>query len=132
VLKKAGIEEIGSIAHLSKELLALSKKEDNKDFTALAQRLTDQLIPMALRMDKFVHRSTDFLRLEGVAQLSLDTFLQAVQQDLQARGYKPKIAVHSLQKALQCDVAKINKVLLNGFYLLRSVAGEDIPLLLGV
>jgi Na+/proline symporter len=133
MLKKAGIEEIGSIAHLSKQLLATSQQEGhNKDFTALAQRLTDQLIPIALRMDKLVHRSTDFLRLEGVAQLSLNDFLLALQQDLQERGYKPKIAVHSLQKALQCDIAKINKVLLNSLALLRSVAGEDTLVLLGV
>ena len=133
VLKKAGIEELGSAAHLSKQLLAISQqKGEIKDFEKLAQKLTDQLTPMALNMDKLVHRSTDFLRLEGVATLLLDNFLRALQQDLQERGYKPQIAVRSLQKALQCDAEKIKKVILNSFALLRSVAGEDAPLLLGI
>jgi len=132
VFKKAGIEEIGSAAHLSKQLLALSKQEDNKDFAALAQQLTDQLTPIALHLDKLSHRATGFVRLEGVVKLLLNDFLNGLQQDLQERGCKPQIAVRSLQKALQCDVEKIKKVILNSFAFLRSVAGEDAPVLLGV
>ncbi len=132
VLKKAGIEELGSVAHLSKKLLAKSKEQGRDDFTESLQQLTDQLTPMALHLDKFSHRATGFLRLEGVVKLSLSDFLHALQQDLQERGYKPQMAVRSLQKELECDVAKIKKVILNSFAFLRSVVGEEEPWLLGI
>ena len=132
MLKRADLAQLENVAHLSKQLLEKSKEQGKDAFTALAQQLTDQLIPMALHLDKFSHRATGFLLLEGVNKIPLDTFLKALQQDLQERGYKPQIAVRTLQKALQCDVAKMKKALLNSFSFLRSVAREDAPLLLGI
>jgi Na+/proline symporter len=133
LLKKAGLEQLESAAHLSKELLAISQqKGDIKDFTLLAQQLTDQLTPMALSMDRFVHRTTGFLLLDGVEKLPLDTFLQKVQKALQEKDYKLKIAVRTQCKTIQWDVEKMKKVLVNSFSFLRSVAGEDAPVLLGV
>jgi hypothetical protein len=133
MLKKAGMEQLGSLAHLSKRLLALSKqKGSTREVTTLAQQLTDQLTPMALNMDRFVHRTTGFLLLDGVETLSLDNFLQALQQTLHDKGHKLKIEVRTQHKTLQCDVAKIKKVLVNGFSFLQSVAGEDAMVLLGV
>jgi hypothetical protein len=133
LLKKAGIEQLGNVAHLSQRLLALSKQEgSNKEVTTLAQQLTDQLTPMALSMDRFAHRTTGFLLLDGVETLSLDNFLQALQQILHDKGHRPKIAVHTTHKTLQCDVAKMKKVLVNSFSFLRSVVGEDAQVLLGV
>jgi Na+/proline symporter len=125
MLKKAGIEQLGSVAHLSKRLLILSKqKGSNQEFTTLAQQLTDQLTPMALNMDRFAHRTTGFLLLDGVETVPLNDFLQALQQDLQERGYRPQIAVRTLQKELQCDVEKMKKVILNSVSFLYSVIGE--------
>ncbi len=133
LLKKAGIEQLEGVAHLSKELLAISQqKGDIKDFEKLAQRLTDQLIPMALRMDKFVHRTTGFLLLDGVEKLPLDTFLQKVQVALYDKGYRLKIEVRTQYKTIQWDVEKMKKVIVNSFSFLRSVAGEDTPVLLGI
>jgi hypothetical protein len=133
MLKSADLAQLENVAHLSKELLATSQQEGHKKaFTASLQQLTDQLIPMALRMDKFSHRATGFLLLEGVKKIPIDTFLKALQQDLRARGYRPQIAVRTLQKALQCDVEKMKKALLNGLSFLHSVAGEEAPLLLGI
>jgi hypothetical protein len=134
LLKKAGLEQLGSVVHLSKKLLAISQqKGDIKDFTILAQQLTDQLTPMALSMDRFVHRTTGFLLLDGVEKLPLDTFLQKVQKALQAKGYKAiRLKKLTQHKVLTCDVDKMKKVLVNSFSFLRSVAGEDAPVLLGV
>jgi solute:Na+ symporter, SSS family len=133
VLKKAGIEQLGSVAHLSKRLLALSKKGgNNKEVTTLAQQLTDQLMPMALSMDRFSHRTTGFLLLDRVETISLDNFLQALQQALCAKGQRLKIEVSTQHKTLQCDVEKIRKVVLNSVAFIHSVAGEDDLVLLGV
>jgi hypothetical protein len=111
MLKKAGIGQLGSVAHLSQKLLALSKQEgSNKEFTTLVQQLTDQLTPMALNMDRFAHRTTGFLLLDGVETLPLDNFLQAVQQALHDKGYRLKIEVRTHHKTLQCDVAKMKQV----------------------
>jgi Na+/proline symporter len=125
MLKKAGIERLESVAHLSKRLLALSKQEgSNKEFTTLAQQLTDQLTPMALNMNKFAHRTTGFLLLDGVEKLPLNMFLQKVQETLQAKGHRPKIIVHTHHKMLQWDVEKMKKVMLNSVSFLHSVAGD--------
>jgi Na+/proline symporter len=132
LLKKAGIEQLGSVAHLSKELLETSKKEGRDDFTTSLQKLTDQLIPMALHLDKFSHRTTGFLLLEGVKKIPTDTFLKVVQQTLYDKGHRFAIAIRTQYKELQCDVEKMTKVLVNSFGLVRSVAGENVPLLLGV
>ena len=132
-LKKAGIEQIESLAHLSKKLLAISKKEgNNKDFITLAQQLTDQLTSIALNMDRFVHRTTGFLLLEGVKKLPFDDFLQVLQQKLYAQKHKLKIAVYTQHKTLQCDVEKMQKVIVNSCSFLQAVAGEEAPVLIGI
>ncbi len=135
LLKKAGIEQLGSVAHLSKKLLAISQqKGDIKEFEKLAQQLTDQLTPMALSMDKFIHRTTGFLLLDGVETLPLDNFLQALQQAFYKKGQRLKIEVRTQHKTLQCDIEKMKKVILNGFSFVQSVAGEreQGPVLLGI
>jgi len=135
LLKKAGIEQLESVAHLSKKLLAISQqKGDIKEFEKLAQQLTDQLTPMALSMDKFIHRTTGFLLLEGVETLSLDNFLHALQKTFYEKGHRLKIEVRTQQKTLQCDIEKMKKVILNGFSFVQSVAGEreQGPVLLGI
>jgi hypothetical protein len=134
MLKKAGVEDLESVAHLSKQLLATSQQEGHKKaFTASLQQLTDQLIPMALNMDKFVHRTTGFLLLDDVEKLPLDAFLQKVQEALQAKGYKAiRLKKLTQQKELTFDVDKMKKVLLNSFSFLRSVAGEEKSVLLGI
>jgi HD domain len=133
VLKKAGIEQLGSVAQLSKRLLALSKKGgNNKEVATLAQQLTDQLMPMALSMDRFAHRTTGFLLLDGVETIPLDSFLQALQQALHAKGHRPMIEVRTQHKTLQCDVEKLKKVVLNSVAFIHSVTGEDALVLLGV
>jgi Na+/proline symporter len=133
ILKKAGIEKLGNVAHLSKQLLERSRQEGSKgDLTKLAQQLTDQLTPMALHMDRFVHRTTGFLLLDRVEELLLENFLQIVQQALHTKKYKPKIAVHTLQKQLQCDVEKMKKVMLNGFDFMHLVAEKEVPWLLAI
>ena len=61
LLKKSGIEQLENLAHLSKKILNISsQKIHNKELTELARKLNDQLIPMALNMDRFVHRTTGF------------------------------------------------------------------------
>jgi solute:Na+ symporter, SSS family len=138
MLKKAGVERLESVAHLSKRLLELSKKKEgntkDKEVIALAQQLTDQLTPMALNMDRFVHRTTGFLLLDGVETLSLDNFLQAIQQPHYDKEHKLKIEVRTQQKTLQCDVVKMKRVIMNSVSFLHSVAGEVAKesLLLGV
>ncbi|MCU0318357.1 MAG: HD domain-containing protein, partial [Amoebophilaceae bacterium] len=137
VLKKAGIEKLESAAHLSKQLLALSKQGGSiKEVEKLAQQLTAQLTPMALNMDKFVHRTTGVLLLENVQQLLLDEFLQKIRQALQDKGYSAKIVVHTQERALQCDVEKMQQVILNSFSFIRSVSAteteEEESVLLGV
>jgi Na+/proline symporter len=133
MLKKAGIEQLGSVAHLSKRLLELSRETGgNKEVTTLAQQLTDQLMPMALSMDRFAHRTTGFLLLDGVETILLDNFLQALQQALHTKGQRLKIEVRTQLKTLQCDVEKIRKVILNSVSFLHSVAGEEALVLLGV
>jgi len=125
LLKKSGIKQLGSVAHLSKRLLELSKeKGSNHEFTTLAQQLTDQLTPMALNMDRFIHRTTGFLLLDGVETLLLDNFLQALQQTLYEKDQRLKIEVRTQLKTLQCDIEKMKKVILNGFSFVQSVAGE--------
>jgi Na+/proline symporter len=137
MLKRAGIEHLESVAHLSKRLLELSKKEGStkdKEVTALAQQLTDQLTPMALSMDRFVHRTTGFLLLDGVETVPLGSFLQAVQQAHYDREYRLRVEVRTQHKTLQCDVAKMKKVILNSVAFLHSMAGEITKesLLLGI
>ena len=125
VLKKAGIEQLGSVAQLSKRLLTLSKQQgQNKEFTTLAQQLTDQLTPMALSMDRFAHRTTGYLLLDGVETIPFDNFLQAIQQALYSKGHRLKVEVRTQHKVLQCDVEKIKKVILNSVSFIHSVAGE--------
>jgi HD domain len=126
MLKKAGVEQLESVAHLSKRLLELSKKKGSaKEMTTLAQQLTDQLTPMALSMDRFVHRATGFLLLDGVETVPLDGFLHTLQQALYAKGRSGlRVDVRTQHKTLQCDAAKMKKVILNSFAFLHSVAGE--------
>ena len=125
MLKKAGIEQLESVAHLSKRLLGLSKQQGSaKELITLAQQLTDQLTPMALNMDRFVHRTTGFLLLDGVETVSLDNFLQALQQALYDKGHRLKIEVRTQYKTLQCDVEKMKKVMLNSISFIHSVTGE--------
>ena len=125
VLKKAGIEQLGSVAQLSKKLLTLSKQQGhNKEFTTLAQQLTDQLTPIALSMDRFAHRTTGYLLLDGVETIPFDNFLQAIQQALYSKGHRLKVEVRTQHKVLQCDVEKIKKVILNSVSFIHSVAGE--------
>jgi Na+/proline symporter len=125
VLKKAGIEQLGSIAQLSKRLLTLSKQQGhNEEFTTLAQQLTDRLTPMALSMDRFAHRTTGFLLLDGVETISFDNFLQALQQALYAKGHRLKVEVRTEHRTLRCDVEKIKKVILNSVSFIHSVVGE--------
>jgi Na+/proline symporter len=125
MLKKAGVEQLESVAHLSKRLLELSKKKGSaKEMTTLAQQLTDQLTPMALSMDRFVHRATGFLLLDGVETVPLDGFLHTLQQALYAKGSELRVDVRTQHKTLQCDAAKMKKVILNSFAFLHSVAGE--------
>ena len=132
LLKKAGLEQLESVAHLSKEILERSKKESANALTVSLQQLTDQLTPMALNMDRFVHRTTGFLLLDGVETVSLDNFLQALQQALYDKGYRLTIKVRTQHKTLQCDVEKMKKVILNSVSFLHSVAGETESILLGI
>jgi Na+/proline symporter len=135
MLKKAGIEQLESVAHLSKRLLELiTQKGNTKEVTTLAQQLTDQLTPMALHMDRFAHRTTGFLLLDGVETISLDNFLQALQQALYDKGYKLKIEVRTQHKTIQCDVEKMKKVILNSIAFMHSVAveGEKEAVLLSI
>jgi Na+/proline symporter len=127
MLKKAGIGQLESVAHLSKRLLELSKqKGSHKEVTTLAQQLTDQLTPMALHMDRFVHRTTGFLLLDGVEILPLDNFLQAVQQALYDKGHRLKMEVRTQHKTIQCDVEKMKKVILNSVSFMHSVTEEEV------
>ncbi len=89
---------------------------------------------MALSMDKFIHRTTGFLLLEGVETLSLDNFLHALQKTFYEKGHRLKIEVRTQHKTLQCDIEKMKKVILNGFSFVQSVAGEreQGPVLLGI
>jgi Na+/proline symporter len=132
LLKKAGLEQLESVAHLSKEILERSKKEGANALTVSLQQLTDQLTPMALNMDRFVHRTTGFLLLDGVEIVSLDNFLQALQQALYDKGHRLTIQVHTQHKTLQCDVEKMKKVILNSVSFLHSVAGETESILLSI
>jgi Na+/proline symporter len=127
MLKKAGIEQLESVAHLSKRLLELSKeKGSNKEVTTLARQLTDQLTPMALNMDRFAHRTTGFLLLDGVETIPLDNFLRALQQALYDKGYKLKIEVRTQHETIQCDVEKMKKVILNSVTFMHSVTEEEV------
>ena len=133
ILKEAGIEKLGDLANLSKQLLERSRQENSKkDLTELAQQLTDQLTPMALHMDRFVHRTTGFLLLDRVENLLLDNFLQTLRRALYTKKYEPKVVVRTLQKQLQCDVEKMRKVILNSFDFMHLVAKKEVPWLLAI
>jgi len=132
LLKKAGIEELGSVAHLSKKLLAISQQKGDNEFTSLAQQLNNQLFPMALKLDKFSHRATGFLLLEDVEKVTVDNFLQALQQAIHSKGQKLKVVLRTQQKTLQCDVEKMTKVLVSSFAFIKAVAGATETVLLGI
>ena len=131
-LKKAGLEGLESVAHLSQELLVLSKKEGNEQFRVPLQRLTEQLVPMAFNMDRFVHRTAFFLTLDGVKKLPIEDFTQDLQKMENEAQQTLKIVLRTQQKALQCDIEKMKKVLCNSFSLLRAAASKATTVLLAI
>ncbi len=132
LLRKAGIEELGSVAHLSQKLLAMSQQKGNNEFRSLAQQLNNKLTPMALKLDKFSHRATGFLLLEGVEWVAVDKFLQALRQEIYTKGHKLKIVLRTQRKTIQCDVEKMREVLVNSYSLIQAVAGGETATLLGI
>ena len=134
LLKKAGISRLNDVAHLSKQLLKISQQEGHtQDLKKLVQQLTDQLTPMAIRMDRFTHRILGFLQLKKVSTVPIDSFLQTLQKTLKDKGSILKIEVHTQHKALQCDVEKMHKVIVNSVSFIQAMNGtEKLSLLLGI
>ena len=131
-LKKAGIEQLGSLGHMSKELLSKSKQGVHNAFTAPLQQLTDQLVPMALNMDRFVHRTTEFLRLTDVRVLPIGELTASLVQMYLGQNHKPEVKVLTQKESIQCDVRRIRKMIRNSAIVLRIATENAAPWLVAI
>ena len=132
--RASGAHALARLAVLSKEII-----EETKDFN-LSQKITqeitqlhEELRPIALHLDRISHRAVGYLRLE-VDTITIDAFLQAVQEKLHTKELAKRISWKKMTqyKEVECDVARMESLLVNSVSFMRAVAGEDQTILIGL
>ncbi|MEM7055561.1 MAG: HD domain-containing protein [Bacteroidota bacterium] len=132
--RTSGAPALARLAGLSKEIV-----EETKDLN-LPQELTpkiiqlhEQLSPIALHLDRLDHRAVGYLRLE-VATITIDALLQATQKKLHVRELGKHInwKQRTQHKEVECDVARIESLLMNSISFIQNVAGQGVSILVGI
>ena len=132
--RTSGALELPQLVELSTEIVASTKAEKlTKSVIFKINQLHEQLVSLALHLDKLDHRITGYLRLE-VTTIPIDTLIRSVQEAL----HEKRLAKHITWKKMtqyenvSCDVDKIKTLLVHGVSFIRAVAGKSVHILIGL
>ena len=132
--RESGATDLAGLAGLSNKISEKTKglklpQELKQDITQLREKLSS----IALHLDRLDHRAAEYMRLE-TATITIDAFLQAAQERLRARELDKRINWKKMtqHKEVECDVARIESLLVNSVSFMRTVAGENVPILIGI
>ncbi|MCG8408617.1 MAG: HD domain-containing protein, partial [Phycisphaerales bacterium] len=132
--RESGAPALARLAGLSKEIVEKTKGSNlSQEVTQKITQLHEQLSPIALQLDRLDHRTAGYLRLE-VDTITIDALLQAVQEKLHAKGLAKRInwKKRTQHKEVECDVARMESLMVHGVSFIRAVGGDSTPILIGI
>ena len=126
--REAGVPALTELTGLSRALKEGIKGSNvPESVMSSAHKLQEKLSRMAVQLDRLDHRAVGYLRLDTSTTV-LGNLLESVDRKLQAKGIAQNITFHNAipQMTLQCDVTKIQTLLVKAVSFLRITLGGEV------
>ena len=132
--RKTGAPSLTQLTILSREIQeALAECSLPPLVYQKIKEFNEQLVPIAIQLDRLDHRATSYLRLT-VSTISIDTLLEELQDRLRIKGIEKYVRIKKVtqQINIKCDVEKIKTCIVNSIAFLINIVGEEQPMLVNI